>query len=407
MDKYKIDENYFANQALIGELGTIMNELNMSAIRNTEMIASGAISKTEANRRQQVLIARAGTIEAVIGARNNQIGNAFSIIDKTYNALKDDQTTQLNYYQSLINYYDGLRTESGAKIVDLTKDQRTYINSQIKIKETELANLSKSTEYIKSLMINPDTAKIIADAGVSLADNVDEINEKLAKWGVVDEQKKISLAMMDKGYKEILPGEVSKYSDRDILPWTDSNGKVHYYIDTQGELNKLLSVTEARAFGVPYGTTREGVVGQYSTGAGGDDDPSKLLTLSQVLQVQKTYPEVKYGMTQAQAMEVMNRDISGQREAFRTNLQAAKDGGATYDEVIQAMIASYNEDQTSANRITTPEELEENYTVGVEIAKEVYGLGTEESENGNWIKSAGKWLWKTSGTVAKKILGVK
>ena len=39
----------------------------------------------------------------------------------------------------------------------------------------------ETSEYIKSLMIDPESAQFIADAGVKLNDSIEVINDKMAK----------------------------------------------------------------------------------------------------------------------------------------------------------------------------------------------------------------------------------
>ena len=239
IDEYRIKQNYFENQSLINELSGLMNEMNMSLMRGQELIKSGAISKTELQRRQTEATARAGVVQAVINARNNQIGTALNIIDRVYTSIRDDTERQVNYYKDVVNYFDRLRQEASAKELDLTKTQRDYINAQIKTKENEVANMEKTVEYIKGLMVNPETAKIVADAGVNLTDSVETIEQKLAKWGYIQEQQQIATQLAQKGYSEIFTKEELKNYPADaIVQWKDSKGKIHYFVSTEKPANK-------------------------------------------------------------------------------------------------------------------------------------------------------------------------
>lgn len=234
IDEYRIRQNYFENQSLINELSGLMNEMNMSLMRGQELIRSGAISKTELQRRQTEATARAGVIEAVINARNNQIGTALNIIDRVYTSVRDDNERQANYYKDVVNYFDRLRQDASTKELDLSKTQRDYINAQIKVKENDIANMEKTVEYVKGLMVNPETAKIVADAGVNLTDSVETIEKKLAEWGYVQEQQQIATQLAEKGYSEIFTKEeLKKYPADAIVQWKDSKGKIHYFVSTE------------------------------------------------------------------------------------------------------------------------------------------------------------------------------
>jgi len=234
IDEYRIRQNYYENQSLINELSGLMNEMNMSLMRGQELIKSGAISKTELQRRQTETTARAGVIQAVINTRNNQIGTALNIVDRVYTSIREDTERQVNYYKDVVNYFDRLRQDASAKELDLTKTQRDYINAQIKTKENEVANMEKTVEYIKGLMVNPETAKIVADAGVNLTDSVETIEQKLAEWGYIQEQQQIATQLAEKGYSEIFTKEeLKKYPADAIVQWKDSKGKIHYFVSTE------------------------------------------------------------------------------------------------------------------------------------------------------------------------------
>lgn len=250
LDEHQVKQNYFENQALLGELKMIMNELNMSTLRGAELIRSGAISKTEWIRRQNELTARAGILQAVINTRNNQIGVALNIIDKIYTVIKSDLERELNYYRDVINYYNQLRKELKNDIVDLTKEQRQYINAKINLTATQLDQMNKTVNYVKELMLNPQYASKLAYAGVSLLDDIPTINKKLADWNYVEELQTISREMAKRGYSEILTAqELALYPPEAIVQWQDSRKKIHYFVnkDYLQEIQKLQTKTALSA----------------------------------------------------------------------------------------------------------------------------------------------------------------
>ena len=228
-ERLKVEENYFANQSLVNELDSLLTEINTSNLRDQELIRTGVISRTTANKRKENATARVGVIEAVLNARNNQIGTALNFIDRTVNAITQDKQSRLSYLNTLISFYDQARNEQGQKIVQLEKDERDIINKQISLLENDLAQAQKNADYIKELMISPETAQMVADAGITLLDTPEVVNKKLADYSYRQEKIQIANEMEQQGY-QFITAEVANTKPADeVVIVEDSRGVKQYW----------------------------------------------------------------------------------------------------------------------------------------------------------------------------------
>ncbi len=268
--RLKIEENYFANQSLTDELESLLTEINVGQRRDQELVRTGAISSSMANKRREDAIARVGIIESVMSARNNQIGTALNFIDRTTSAIQADRQDRLNYLNSVFNFYEGLRGEAGAKVSELEQEQQNYIKAQIGMAENELAELEATSQKIKELMVSPKTAQMVYDSGIKLTDTVEVINEKMTEWGYKQEVIQMDRDMSADGYQLMPEGTYASKPQNELIVVKDSRGKERVYWKPAEE--ELLSVAEAKSLGVPYGTTRKEAAAMGKIPGGGEDD---------------------------------------------------------------------------------------------------------------------------------------
>jgi len=216
-------ENYLANQASIGELENLLNRA-MTDIQTAEAVTGlSSIRSPRIAKIKEDYAARASIIEAVMAARNNQIGVAQDMINQGYNTIQMLWGEQLNYYQSLYNFYQTARTEEGNKLINLTAQERQYINAQIGLLENDLSRAEQTADYIRNLMINPQTAAAMEGAGVKLTDSIEVINQKLAQYSYQQEVQEMSNQMQGQGWKQVLPGQTAP-ARAQTYTHTDSRG---------------------------------------------------------------------------------------------------------------------------------------------------------------------------------------
>ena len=198
-----INKNFEDNQKLTDELGTLLTEGNALIKQQQEVTGLTAIRNPRIAKTISDVNARAGVIQAVMNARNGQIAQAQNMIDRSVNAINADKKDQLTYYNTLLNFYEGQKDAEGKKLVTLDKTKRQYINSQIGLLKTDLAQSQANTQYIKELMTSPDTAGIIAKAGVTLNDSPEQVNAKLARQSDIQDIQDFTNKMVAKGYEPV------------------------------------------------------------------------------------------------------------------------------------------------------------------------------------------------------------
>lgn len=180
-ERLKVEENYFANQTLTNELGTLLTDIQASLQRERDITGLAAIREPRIAQAKEDAMARVGVIEAVMAARNNQISVAYSLIDRTSNAIAADRNDKINYYNTLLNFYGKQRDEEGAKLLALTAEQKGWIAAQIGLLESDLKTSQANAEYIKTLLISPESAGFMASAGVNLNMTPQQVNQALAE----------------------------------------------------------------------------------------------------------------------------------------------------------------------------------------------------------------------------------
>lgn len=200
LEKQRVDENYNANQALVGELDGLLSQGNaiiqqMQGTTGLASIMNPRIAKTMSD-----VQARAGVIQAVISARNGQIGVAQNQLQSTLSAVTSIYGDQLDYYKGLVDYYDKQKDEKGNQIISLDKDKKAYLDAKIGMLEDDVKNAENNVKLIQQAMLDPDKAKIIGQAGVSITDSPATIAKKLSDYDYSQELVDLSNQMAAKGY---------------------------------------------------------------------------------------------------------------------------------------------------------------------------------------------------------------
>ena len=154
-----------------------------------------SIRNPRINQAIESVNARVGVIQAVMAARNSQISVANNLIDRGLNAITADKKDQLSYYNTLLQL-------NNDKLLNLSNESKTLANAQITQLENSLNRVNESADYLKKLMITPESATYIANAGVTLNDTVGEINTKLAAYGNQQEVTKMANEFTSNGYKQ-------------------------------------------------------------------------------------------------------------------------------------------------------------------------------------------------------------
>lgn len=229
-ERLKVEENYFANQQLVNELEGLLTGIQTDLQAQRDVTGLAAIRNPRIAKAAEEATARIGVIEATMNARNGQINVANNLIDRTVTAMTADRQDQLSYYNALLSFYSNQSDTEGAKILQLTKDEKATIAQQTNLIENDLAQTQASVNYIKSLMLDPDTAQIVAQSGVTLNDTPEQVNIKLANYAYQEEIVDMNNKMEQQGYNYVsTPQQLAGKDQSSLLYMKDSKGNSRAY----------------------------------------------------------------------------------------------------------------------------------------------------------------------------------
>lgn len=203
-----INQNFEENQKLVNELDSLLTEGNeLIRISKGRAVANTVLEKSVSKTLADVQ-ARAGVIQAVMSARSGQIAEAERLIDRSVTAITADRNDQIAYYDTLLNL-------NNQGLIALDKESKDIATEKRNLAYGDLQAAEATATFIKSLMISPETAKFMADSGVSLNDNLDTIKTKMGKEAtrveLINEAKAVADVAIQSGYAE--PEELSLLND--------------------------------------------------------------------------------------------------------------------------------------------------------------------------------------------------
>lgn len=214
-------EGVLADQkALLGELDQLLTEGNNLIKQQQEVTGLAAIRNPRIQKTMDDVLARAGVIEAVVNLQNTYLANAYQAIDRTVAAIAGDRQDRINYYGSILEL-------ANRNVIELTTEKRRLAQEQTEILKFNLEQGVQTANYIKELMINPDTALAVAQSGVTLNDSVEQINQKLASFQRDREVREMTNQFTAAGAQAVFnPSSVPAHL---LVSFQDSSGKTHYF----------------------------------------------------------------------------------------------------------------------------------------------------------------------------------
>lgn len=219
-ERLHINENFEANQGLVRELEQLLTEGNEYIRQQQSVTGLAAIRNPRIQKAMSDIAARTGVIEAVMNARNGQIAQAQNMIDRTINAIAADRQDQISYYESIISL-------NRQDMLSLDDDNKRLAGEQLNVLKVDLSRAQETADYVKKLMINPDTAYLMAQGGVTLNDNIQTINTKLANAQYHQEVVELSNKMSTSGYTAVY--STKGIPQDQLVTVTDSRGNKYTY----------------------------------------------------------------------------------------------------------------------------------------------------------------------------------
>lgn len=364
LEKQRFDENYNANQQLIGELSNLLTEGNTLIKQMQETTGLASIMNPRISKTMSDVAARAGVIEAVISARNGQMSYAQQQLNTAVNTIDAIAQDQINYYTTLIDFYEMQSDDLDSKVTTLTKEQKVYLDAKLIQLENDLNTTKATALHIQEAMLDPQTALDYARAGVTLNDSVATINQKLARSAYSQELSNISNTMSENGYSTIPIAGVTP------VMITDSLGKQKAWYKKPDQLveggsgttlegNEMVGLTPTvknKLLGVGYttdqinhiqeGVNKEGFPAVYEAEKDSGTSPEKLRAIQDAYGVTPTFTvaEIKADMQSAYTKSELQQisDDLGYAKWY-TGAQSDIDrmfASATVDELLGAIKAN-------------------------------------------------------------------
>ncbi len=212
-----VNENFSANQLLVGELEGLLTEGNSLVEQMRGVTGLAAIRNPRINQAIEAVDARVGVITAVMKARNGQITQAGNLIDRTVTAITADRNDQLNYLNTLLNL-------NNKRVITLEAGQRNLINQQTALIAGDLTRIQGRADHIKKLMLDPNTANLMALSGVTTNDTPQQILAKFADFYYQKEIRDDSNEQEKDGYAFLTEAEARLKPIGEINIQTDSRG---------------------------------------------------------------------------------------------------------------------------------------------------------------------------------------
>ncbi len=219
-DRLYVNQNFEANQALVNELDQLLTEGNELIRQQSEVTGLAAVRNPRIQKTMNDVQARVGVIEAVMNARNGQIAQAQNMIDRSINAIAADRNDQLGYYNTILEL-------NRQDILSLDKESKAIAEQQVGLLANDLSRAQDTQDYVKKLLIDPATAQLMGEAGVTLSDSVATINAKIGQAQYAREVKEMSNEVTLAGGQAVL--DPKGIPADQLRTFVDSQGVKHYY----------------------------------------------------------------------------------------------------------------------------------------------------------------------------------
>ena len=219
-ERLKTDEVLTQQKTLLGELDQLLTEGNELIRQQREVTGLQSVRNPRIQKTMDDIAARVSVINAVVSLQNTYLANAYQSIDRSVNAISQDRRDRLTYYETILNL-------ANRDIISLDAESKKIAQEQRDLLKSDLTRTQEIADYIKKLMVDPSTAQLIGEAGVSLNDSVESINKKLGDAQYAREVKEQANEITLKGGGAVTaPTSVPA---NQLASFTDSRGQVHHY----------------------------------------------------------------------------------------------------------------------------------------------------------------------------------
>ena len=229
-EKIRFDENYNIVQGLSGQLNDLVTTGTNLINQQKGLTGLSSIRTPRINQTIADVAAQSGMIQAAISAYNGQMNQAQSQLQSATNSITSIYGDQIDYYKNILNLNQQNIGDSDTKLLNLDKEQKTYINSQIGILENQVNVAQSNLTNLQNAMTDPQTALVYAQAGVTLNDTPEMISQKLSKYAYQEEVNDLRNKATSSGLVYIPTSEqIASHPASEVSYQIDSKGIKHYF----------------------------------------------------------------------------------------------------------------------------------------------------------------------------------
>ena len=232
----KLEEDFNKARALTDELNELNKQANsdIQAVKNQTGLS--ALLNPRINKTIDDYTGRTAVIQAAMAGVDNNISLSYQYIDKAQEDLTTRKNEEINYYNSVISFYEKLEVGEEKRETLAIADKKDAAQNIIDMRNTEINNLEDTTNYIKELMLEDPIRT--SGAGINLAtDNLDTITKKLADYDYGQEVISTRNKMEDEGYT-YLSNMNGITSEDEVTRMIDSKGVERVYKNPVGDVGE-------------------------------------------------------------------------------------------------------------------------------------------------------------------------
>jgi len=177
-EKTLIDQNLQYGE----EIKSLTNMMQNEVTGNKNTVGTASVMTGRENTIKEDWAGRIGVLQAGVAVNNGNISLAQTFIDNAVTTVNADRTDRLNY----LNFYKGLLDTKSADnktaLLTATTDEKTALDSEIKMLTDKIAETETNKKTIMSLLTDTQTSQTAIKAGVNVTDTPEKAVQKMTDY---------------------------------------------------------------------------------------------------------------------------------------------------------------------------------------------------------------------------------
>lgn len=180
--KYADYKTEYESRKSMGDELSQLASMYSNELSKPQVISDYTTMQGRLNNTKEQYAGRISALQAGISALDGNISMAKTFIDRGIDTVNSDRTDRLNY----LNFVQGLATTKGTELktslLNLTKDEKTTIDNEIKIIQDKITETENNKKFMQTLFVDTQTAQTAIKSGVTLTDTPDQAVKKMADY---------------------------------------------------------------------------------------------------------------------------------------------------------------------------------------------------------------------------------